>query len=178
VGRKRPVCNEDAALFRSAVGAVRRLDDERVPAYRRHGKPRPRPIERGPAAEDSPLPDAEFAAAQERDASQLFVRPGLQHKHLRKLRRGRLAIEAEADLHGMRAREADDALHAFLDACRQRRLRCVRVIHGKGRGSHGGQAVLKWEVDRWLRQHDGVMAFCSAQPRDGGTGALYVLLRN
>ncbi|MDX1434332.1 MAG: Smr/MutS family protein, partial [Gammaproteobacteria bacterium] len=156
---------------------VHRLDDERAPAYRRHGKRHARPAGRTPAVEPPPEPDAGAAHPQERDASQLFVRPGLQHKHLRKLRRGRLEIEAEADLHGMRARQADGVLHAFLDECRRRRLRCVRVIHGKGRGSHGGQAVLKWEVDRWLRQHDAVMAFCTAQPRDGGTGALYVLLR-
>lgn len=177
MSRKRPVSDEDAALFRSAVGSVRPLDDERAPAYRRHGKRLVRPAGAAPAVEPPPEPEAGAAHRQEGDASQLFVRPGLQHKHLRKLRRGRLAIEAEADLHGMRAREADIALHAFLDECRRHRLRCVRVIHGKGRGSHGGQAVLKWEVDRWLRQHDGVMAFCTAQPRDGGTGALYVLLR-
>lgn len=179
MARKRPVSDEDAALFRSAVGCVRPLGEDRATAYRRRAKPQAKPVDRGLPPEEAPTAAAtQIAASEDRDAGQLFVRPGLQHKHLRKLRRGRLAIEAEADLHGMRAREADRALHEFLDECRRRRLRCVRVIHGKGRGSHAGQAVLKWEVDRWLRQHDAVMAFCSAQPRDGGTGAVYVLLRN
>jgi DNA-nicking Smr family endonuclease len=121
--------------------------------------------------------DTNGEAAGERDAAQLFVRPGLQQKHVRRLRRGQIPIEAEADLHGMRRREAEKALASFLRECRDEGLRCVRVIHGKGRGSRGGQAVLKWQVDGWLRHDDGVMAFSSAQPRDGGTGAVYVLLK-
>ena len=121
--------------------------------------------------------DSQADAAGERDPAQLFVRPGLQQKHVRRLRRGQIPIEAEADLHGMRTREAEKVLVSFLRECRDQGLRCVRVIHGKGRGSRGGQAVLKWEVDRWLRRDQGVMAFSSAQPRDGGTGAVYVLLK-
>lgn len=175
MSRKRPVSKEDAELFRSAVGTVRAIDDERASPHRRSRKAQPRPASR----EDS-LPDearSQPDAGVERDAAQLFVRAGLQHKHLRRLRRGQIPIEAETDLHGMRAREARRLLGAFLRECRDQGLRCVRVIHGKGRGSRGGQAVLKWEVDRWLRADDGVLAFCSAQPRHGGSGALYVLLR-
>jgi DNA-nicking Smr family endonuclease len=88
-----------------------------------------------------------------------------------------MPIAAEADLHGMRIHEAQRLLEDFLRDCRAGGLRCVRVIHGKGLRSSGGHAVLKWEVDRLLRGHEAVMAFCSAQPRDGGTGAVYVLLR-
>lgn len=178
MAKKRPVSEEDAALFRSAVGAVRPLDDERAYAHRRPGSHHSRPAARSARPEESPRVEANGAPEPDREASQLFVRPGLQQKHVRKLRRGRIPIEAEADLHGMRIREAEGALDEFLSECRDRRLRCVRVIHGKGRGSHGGRAVLKWQVDQWLRQHHGVMAFCSAQPRDGGTGALYVLLKS
>ena len=36
---------------------------------------------------------------------------------------------------------------------------------------------MKAHVDRWLRNRSEVLAFCSATPPDGGTGALYVLLR-
>jgi DNA-nicking Smr family endonuclease len=86
-------------------------------------------------------------------------------------------VEAELDLHGKTAREARRAIVGFLETCREQGRRCVRVIHGKGQGSREGRAVIKWEVDRWLREHDQVMAFSSARPRDGGTGALYVLLR-
>jgi DNA-nicking Smr family endonuclease len=53
----------------------------------------------------------------------------------------------------------------------------VRIIHGKGLSSAGKLPVLKGKVDAWLRQMDAVLAFCSARRNDGGTGALYVLLK-
>ncbi len=178
MSKKRPVSEDDAALFRSAVGDVRVIDDERTLAHRRGATPRARAD--SPNTEPQPEPGGpiDSSVSADRDPGQLFVRPGLQHKHVRRLRQGRIAVEAETDLHGMRTREAQALLTAFLDECRDQGLRCVRVIHGKGRGSRGGHAVLKWEVDRWLRRHEAVMAFCSAQPRHGGTGALYVLLKS
>jgi len=177
LSKKRPVSEEDAALFRNAAGDVRVIEDDRVPAHRHRAKPRPK------SAAGSSTPDAgeeqpeNSIRAPEREGEQLFVRPGLQQKQVRRLRRGQMPIAAEADLHGARIHEARVLLDGFLRECRADGLRCVRVIHGKGRGSRDGHAVLKWEVDRWLRGHDGVMAFCSAQPRDGGTGAVYVLLK-
>ena len=168
---------KDAALFRSAAGDVRVLDDDRAPAYRRHKKPVPRSSIRNAPPSTSDATSTESIRVDERESQQLFVRPGLQQKQIRRLRRGQMRIEAEADLHGMRIGEADALLKTFLGDCRREGRRCVRVIHGKGRGSRDGQAVLKWEVDRWLRQHDAVMAFSTAQPRHGGTGAVYVLLK-
>ena len=72
--------------------------------------------------------------------------------------------------------EARDALHDFIRECHALRLGCVRVIHGKGLGSGQKGPVLKAGVDGWLRRWDEVAAFCSAQPKHGGTGAAYVLL--
>ena len=69
------------------------------------------------------------------------------------------------------------ALAAFLDRCGHRGARCVHIIHGKGHGSSNQGPVLKNKVNAWLRQREEVLAFCSAQPKDGGTGAVYVLLR-
>ena len=177
MSKKRPVSEEDAALFRDAAGDVRVLDDDRAPTYRRHKKPVPRSRVHDTAPSTADAASTKSIRTSERDSEQLFVRPGLQQKHIRRLRRGQMTIEAEADLHGMRMREAEMLLKTFLDDCRREGLRCVRVIHGKGRGSRGGQAVLKWEVDRWLRQHEQVMAFSTAQPMHGGTGAVYVLLK-
>lgn len=107
----------------------------------------------------------------------MFARPGLQHGVLRKLRRGMFSIGAELDLHGMTVVEARPALAQFLHDCHQRHVRCVRIIHGKGYGSQQKQPVLKGKVNSWLRQWDEVLAFCSARLADGGTGAVYVLLR-
>ena len=169
---------EDAALFRNAAGDVRVIEDDCVPTHRHRPKPRPKSGARNDTPEASEEKPANSIRAPERDGEQLFVRPGLQQKQVKRLRRGQIPVTAETDLHGMRSRDALALLEEFLRDCRDEGLRCVRVIHGKGLGSRDGHAVLKWEVDSWLRRHDGVMAFCTAQPRDGGTGAVYVLLKD
>jgi len=86
-------------------------------------------------------------------------------------------VEAQLDLHGLTAAQARAALATFLRDCRIHGLRCVRIIHGKGRGSHNRQPVLKGKVNHWLRQRDEVLAFCTARPVDGGGGAVYTLLK-
>jgi DNA-nicking Smr family endonuclease len=106
-----------------------------------------------------------------------YCRSGLQHNVLRKLRRGHYAVEAELDLHGLRVAEARQALGTFLQNALERGIKTVRIIHGKGNGSLNKQPVLKGKVNHWLRQRAEVLAFCSARPVDGGTGAIYVLLR-
>ncbi|MDH5660200.1 MAG: Smr/MutS family endonuclease, partial [Gammaproteobacteria bacterium] len=63
------------------------------------------------------------------------------------------------------------------DECKRNQKRYVRIIHGKGYRSEQKIPVLKTHVAYWLPQHRDVMAFSSAQARDGGTGALYVILK-
>jgi len=107
----------------------------------------------------------------------LFAAPGVQLRLLKRLRLGHLPWEAGLDLHGYTVEAARDELSNFIrDAARQQ-LRCVLVIHGKAYTQPGQPALLKSCVNDWLRQLHDVLAFCSAQPRDGGTGAVYVLLR-
>ncbi len=77
----------------------------------------------------------------------------------------------------MTREQAKTALARFLRHMEVRGARCVRIVHGKGVSSPGGQPVLKQHLDGWLRQSRQVIAFSSARPRDGGTGAVYVLLR-
>jgi DNA-nicking Smr family endonuclease len=73
---------------------------------------------------------------------------------------------------------AERVLDEFLRECAHRRVRCARVIHGKGSRSTEGPPVLKRKVNYWLRLREQVLAFTSATRRDGGSGAVYVLLRN
>jgi DNA-nicking Smr family endonuclease len=95
---------------------------------------------------------------------------------LRKLRRGEYRVGGELDLHGLTAVQAKQALRAFLAAAVARHAGCVRIIHGKGlRSGHRGP-VLKSVVSGVLRRTAAVVAFVSARPVDGGTGAVYVLL--
>ena len=106
-----------------------------------------------------------------------FRREAVPKRVFRLLRSGRFDIEDEIDLHGLSALAAKRALREFVvDAARQG-LGCVRIVHGKGLRSGPGGPVLKNSVQHWLSQWDEVLAFVSAQPRDGGSGALYVLLK-
>ena len=114
---------------------------------------------------------------QELEAGQTFLRNGLGTDVLTKLRRGHWSVQAEIDLHGHTSEEAHDALADFLLEVRAHRLRCVRVIHGKGLTSPGGEPVLKGKVRRWLSQWDDVLAYVEAPQHAGGGGAVLVLLR-
>ena len=126
---------------------------------------------------DNLLSDEYEPADIETGEELLFARPGLQHSVLRKLRRGQYALEAELDLHGCTVPQAREKLLRFIHHARDFNKRCVRVIHGKGKSSDGKLPVLKGKVNIWLRQRDEVLAFCTATRRDGGGGALYVLLK-
>ena len=105
-----------------------------------------------------------------------FRRPGVQDGVMRKLKRGDYRVEDVCDLHGLRVAEAKAALRIFLAEALARRLKCVRIIHGKGHGSGTRGPVLKNAVNMILRKTAPVMAFTSARRVDGGTGAINVLL--
>ncbi|MGH8519242.1 MAG: Smr/MutS family protein, partial [Panacagrimonas sp.] len=81
------------------------------------------------------------------------------------------------DLHGLNRDKARTTVVAYVAECRALDRRCVRIIHGKGNGSPNTGPVIKGQLDGWLRKLRDVLAFCSARPQDGGTGAIYVLLR-
>lgn len=170
------VSEEDRRLFREAVGTVRRVHSDTI------APPTPNvpPIPRHSEADEAEVLREMFSDMphwSEMDTGEelFFARPGLQNRVIRKLRLGQFSVEAELDLHGMTVRQANEALSWFLRECARRNTRCVRIIHGKGKGSQH-LPVLKAKVNRWLRLRDEVMAFSSAPPWNGGTGALLALL--
>jgi len=105
-----------------------------------------------------------------------FSRSGLQHNVIKKLRQGKFPIEHMLDLHGLTVAEASGELLEFLGECEAAGVRHAIIIHGKGFRSKD-KPVIKPMVNRWLRSVDNVLAFHSAQPKDGGSGAVYVLLK-
>jgi len=107
-----------------------------------------------------------------------FCRPGIQNNIYRKLKKGQFNTDAELDLHGMTVAQAQDALAHFIHTSRIANDRCVRIIHGKGYGSSNRGPRLKPMVNQWLQKRNEILAFCSARPADGGTGAVYVLLKS
>ena len=74
--------------------------------------------------------------------------------------------------------EAQAALARFIRTAREKNIRCVQIIHGKGYGSNNQGPKLKPMVNQWLQKREEILAFCSARPADGGTGAVYVLLKS
>jgi DNA-nicking Smr family endonuclease len=150
--------------------------------------PRPEPIARNTLADERDvLADAKYGeqpapqtweAGQEFEHEQTFVRRGIGPDVVGKLRRGHWAVQAELDLHGMNTDEAHDALADFVGGARERGMRCLRVIHGKGHGSPGREPVLKSKVHKWLAQRQEVIAFAQATGPQGGAGAVIVLLES
>ena len=106
-----------------------------------------------------------------------FCRSGIQKRVFRDLRRGRYRLMDELDLHGLTVSEAKVLLLQYLMRAEQFDKTCVKVIHGKGRRSETGEPVLKKKVAYWLSVHSRVLAYYSTLPVDGGTGAVYVLLK-
>jgi len=182
---------DDAMTFREAVRDVKPLAQTAKPAglERPHARvPRRAAIRarsRSELHETMPLvaaaPAAETGSPAQDSISGAdalsFRRPGVRTQVLRRLRRGLFTIEDELDLHGLSQSAARDQLAEFIAMNYAAGHRCVRIIHGKGYRSGARGPILKIAVDSWLRRHGDVMAFSSARPIDGGTGAVYVLLR-
>ncbi|MBI3146753.1 MAG: Smr/MutS family protein [Pseudogulbenkiania sp.] len=165
--------------FRTLFGDVRPVKDgNRVPPYSPKPSPRPRHLDRhvsmDPALEAALLAHA-VGWFEPAELDKNFVRSGMPTTTLKRLRTGHWPVVAELDLHGLDRYQAQDTLTMFLHRARPRG-QCVRIIHGKGFGSHG-EPVLKRMVRSWLKHHPDVLAFCEADERQGGSGALVVLLR-
>ena len=166
--------------FRAALAGVEPLAE---PRRRLLPRPRPRPYPQqtlrdelaalaeslsGPVSLDDAIDSGEELA---------YLREGLGRDVLRKLRRGHWVVQGELDLHGMNRQHALFHTDLFLKESRKRSLRCVRIVHGKGRGSRNREPVLKGLLRKWLQQRADVLAFSQAPSPQGGSGAVLVLLK-
>ena len=143
----------------AAAAAARRLATAAAPSSASRGK------DDGVGAEE-----AEAAAEVG------YVAPGVDRRELRKLKRGDYAPGSTLDLHGQTAAEAVANVKQFIDS-RRHRHRCVSIVHGRGLHSKGNVSVLKTRVREFLRRQPAVLAYADAPRTDGGSGAVYVLLR-
>lgn len=177
MAKKFKLSKEDSELFRREAGNVRAMHYTKItPHPPVKSIPRQTRLDQQPVLRDMLSDDLDSAELETGD-KMLFVRSGMQHGLLRKLRRGQFSISGQLDLHGLTVAEARLALTDFLHNSQVKGAQCVRIIHGKGYGSQHKQPILKNKVNSWLQQRDEVLAFCSARPVDGGTGAVYVLLK-
>jgi len=186
-GRFGVLTDDDIRLWRTAMREVRPLAGETsAPAPVATSAPETNP----PAANvgkggvrTNPSPGAPARPAR-LPALKHGATPGLDKRRAERLRRGQLSVEGRIDLHGMTQEAARRALDAFLAASYAAERRMLLVITGKGlrpnASPEDATGVLRRAVPRWLNEspnRERVLAFTHAQPRDGGTGALYVLLR-
>jgi DNA-nicking Smr family endonuclease len=170
--------------FQRAMAGVERLDAEpRVdappPALMARRAPVSEEAEALAALSDFVAGEGEFDVSDSTEYVEGAV-VGLDSRVLRRLRRGEFAYQAILDLHGLSAVAARAAVGAFISSAFTTGLRCVLIVHGRGRNSRDNVPVLKERLKGWLahgRIGRVLLAFASARPADGGTGALYVLLR-
>ena len=166
---------DDAELFRAAIGRVRPLPA----ADQAPQRPRPPPETRmRDADERAALNESRRepgpSAAESGDAIE-YRRNEVTPQTLRRLKRGEFSVQDSFDLHQLNAAIAEAALGRFLLEARAANHRCVRIVHGKGLHSPQGP-VLKSLMERTLARRADVLAYASAPPAQGGTGALLVLL--
>ncbi len=176
---------DDDRLWRAVTEGVAPLKRKRgAPAKAKPAPPQPspqpprraRPVQNAPPSTGSTPPPKRSA-----DPPPLVMGrgAGVDKRTVQRLKRGQLDIEARLDLHGLTQSEAHARLDGFLTTAQDRGLRCVLVITGKGRiGEAGG--VLRQMVPRWLNappNRGRVLSMSQAQPKHGGVGALYLLLK-
>jgi DNA-nicking Smr family endonuclease len=106
-----------------------------------------------------------------------FVAHGVDRREIRKLKKGAYIVRDRRDLHGMTGADALAKVGRFIENSRYRGHRCVCIIHGRGLHSKGNTPILKTRVREYLRSHRSVLAYADAPVSDGGSGAVYVLLR-
>ncbi len=172
------ISDADKELFRESVGDIRKIRQNTV-FFKNTVRTQDRPVSPSQSSTKSSPGQPAGAETGHYLAGDFlsFKKPGIQNRVLSKLRRGQFPIEGSLDLHGMTANEAFRTLERFLEVSRIQNRRHLLIIHGKGKGSDTGRPVIKNKAFDWLSQHPDVLAFCSSRKSDGGTGAVYVLLR-
>jgi len=180
-----PPAADDAALFQSAVKGVVPIPanerDRSAPALRTGVR---KAIVSEEAAALAELADL-VAGAGDFDISDTDEHVegmvvGLDPRLIRRLRAGEFAYQAYLDLHGLTVADAKTAVRDFVLRSMTDGHRCILLVHGRGRNSPDGRPVLKDRLKEWLTHGElgrRVLAFSTARPYDGGSGATYVLLR-
>jgi DNA-nicking Smr family endonuclease len=186
MNRRRKPSHDDLTLWQRAMRDVRPL----------RARPKTKTPKPPPGPQPAPLSSAPAPVKPRRAAPAPLAlpkigghrAPGLDKSSAEKLKRGRYTIERRLDLHGMTQEAAHRALAGFIARAAEDDVRCVLVITGKGfrrlsdNDADAAQeiGILRQAVPRWLNEAPNrarILAFGTAQPRDGGVGALYVLLR-
>lgn len=171
MSKKTTISDADRTLFRNTIGKVQPLKDRSTHHNKHHTHLSH--VKSKPFSIDLSMQGVHKLKS---DDYQSYARSHLDKQIFKNLRTGKFTIDAILDLHGLNIAQAKTILPKFIHQSIKRHYRCVCIIHGKGIRSETLYPIMKNNVDSWLRQLDDVLAFCSALPKHGGTGAVYVLL--
>ncbi len=105
-----------------------------------------------------------------------YSQSGVSPKTIKKMKQGNLGQPPSIDLHGQVIKEACRSLSNFIHYHQDEKF--IHIIHGKGFHSEQGLSILKSPVVHYLKQHPQVLAFYSCPQNSGGTGAVFVHLKN
>lgn len=177
--------NEDKSLFAEAVMDVTKLKpqhkvtlSQRQLQKQRTGKPNKLNAKTvDMAVFDASIHTGETVCAVNAHQPLSFKRPQLDAKSFKRLQKGLFQTLWQLDLHGLTEMVADQQLQCFIREALTENARYLIIIHGKGYNSNTDTPVLKNLVNQRLRLFPEVLGFCSANPKDGGTGAVYVFLQ-
>jgi DNA-nicking Smr family endonuclease len=171
------ISDEDLRLFAEAVGPVRRVRGHERADAQPGPAPEPKQFLLDEARVTDELMHSAIDPADIEVGEELsYLKAGSSPRMLRRLKRGHYSIADAIDLHQMTTPVARTAVKEFLDAARRHGKLCVKIVHGKGLRSRAEGPVIKRLVDGMLRRRGDVLAFASAKPAEGGTGAVIVLL--
>ncbi len=169
--------DDDSALFRASIQGTQPLVKNNT---LHHSKVVPKARRRPQETESNRLPINQDVGVQpvNSDCQLSYFQAGLQPKTWHQLRQGKLAIDAELDLHGYTVDEAEHQLDSFFQQALAHHCRVIHIIHGKGLTSLNAEPPVKNLVNRFLSRCPVVLAFCSAPKHQGGAGAVNVLLKS
>jgi len=164
--KEKKIVQEESNYFQNAMEGVKPLISDNI--HHETEKPKAKRIQHDDFEEEEIIDSL---------SDELEFGDGIQNNVFKKLRSGGYRISKELDLHGSSIKQAKEYLIYYLHEAVQFEGCCIRIIHGKGLSSGKQKPVLKTYVNHWLSEHERVLAFHSAKIRDGGTGAVYVLLK-
>lgn len=177
----KPVEPTDEDIFKQAMLGVKRIESNNTIPLQ---KPKKKKLdaqtlakrmaaEGGTEHQDEMMSDTQAALNPVGSQQPLNYRIAtLQHRVFEDLKQGNLRWFEAVDLHGCTVEQARSAVLQVIQMAKDENQNVVKIVHGKG-----PDAILKTYVNGWLRQHRDVLAFVSAPEKQGGTGAVLVLLK-
>ncbi len=155
------ITDADKQLFRASVEATTTIDKDK---------------QSGNRLNHATFTDYHYVTEARLNGSDIIAHTnGVAPKIIKQMKRGTINHAPTLDLHGYTTIESCTAMSQFIYQHQHQTF--IRIIHGKGYHADHNMSILKTQVVRFLHQHPQVLAFHSCPTKDGGTGAVFALLK-